>query len=346
MLTVYQLVFSIVFLLGIPILLGAFFQRFMEESLFALGISYVLGLFSMLALFQLIYIPFVLTNQNFLPPFWIWLCLILVGGVASALYNRHWFLKQATALKQNFRPFPLILVVALLLIAAQVFLVTFFQHTDWDDSFYVATSVTTWQTDTMFLYHPYFGDEYAYFPTRYALSGYVLFCAALSKAIGVHPAILMHSILPFFLIIVAYLVYALVGARLFSGNREKTGWFLVFMSLLNLFGNTSVYTSSSFLLLRIWQGKAILGTICIPLLFWFMMQVQKQKDKTIHWVALLVVVLSACAFSSMGVMLAPLFLGCFSLTFAVMQKNIKILLKTFFCLAPCFVYGILYVLLR
>ncbi len=346
MLAWYTVLLSLVFLLLMPLLLGAHFRPFLGECKVALAACYVLGLFSIFALFELVYVPFVLAGSDFAPPFWIWLGLLLVFSVAGLLWHRTWLAQSFARLARSLRGLPSTVWVALLLIVLQVVFISVFSHTDGDDAFYVGTSVITWETGTVYEIEPYRGDDFLSFPVRYILSGYTVCCAALAKVLLVHPTILMHTILPVFLTLTAYLVYTLLGDTLFSGQAEKIGWFLIFVSLVNVFGNTSVYTSSTFLLFRIWQGKAFLGAVAVPMLCWLLLQIGKNRASLFLWLALATTVLCACTLSSMGVILAPMLVGCFALVYTILQKNIGILLKSFACLSSCFIIGILYVALR
>ncbi len=61
------------------------------------------------------------------------------------------------------------------------------------------------------------------------------------------------------------MVYALIGRNLFHGDKEKTGYFLILVTMLTIFSGYSERTSGLFLLIRLWQGKAFLAGILLPL---------------------------------------------------------------------------------
>ena len=59
------------------------------------------------------------------------------------------------------------------------------------------------------------------------------------------------------------MVYALIGRNLFHGDKEKTGYFLILVTMLTIFSGYSERTSGLFLLIRLWQGKAFLAGILL-----------------------------------------------------------------------------------
>ena len=68
--------------------------------------------------------------------------------------------------------------------------------------------------------------------------------------------------------IVAYGIYYLIGYELFEKKHKSALLFVLIMSIINIYGNYSIRTTFSFLLFRIWQGKAVLCNIILPLLIY------------------------------------------------------------------------------
>ena len=86
------------------------------------------------------------------------------------------FKKQETKKQKGSR---LWYLPAVLLIVVQMYAGIFYTHIDDDDAFYVATASTTLETDTVFQYNAYTGDEYESLPSRYVLSPFPIFEAGL-----------------------------------------------------------------------------------------------------------------------------------------------------------------------
>lgn len=98
-------------------------------------------------------------------------------------------------------------------------------------------------------------------------SPWAMFVAMHAKEGNMAPAALSHAYLPFFLILICYALYLLIGQVLFGGDWEKTFLFGIVLSVLHLAGYTSTHTLASMLLLRIWQGKAVCASFALPLFF-------------------------------------------------------------------------------
>ena len=113
-----------------------------------------------------------------------------------------------------------------------------------------------------------------------------MFVAMHAKEGNMAPAALSHAYLPFFLILICYALYLLIGQVLFGGDWEKTFLFGIVLSVLHLAGYTSTHTLASMLLLRIWQGKAVCASFCASAVFYLFYQIMK-KEAWKRWIPLL-----------------------------------------------------------
>lgn len=245
------------------------------------------------------------------------------------------------------------MILALLLIACQLILVVFFQHNDADDSWYVGTSVTTCETGSLFIYSPYSGALLDWANIKdYILSPLPILWAACAKLLGIHPTVFSHNVVPVLVVCFAYVVYFLLGTELLGtklSTHEKNSspdvwYFLVFVSILNLFGYYSTRTTGTFLLLRSWQGKAIYCAIMLPLLFYYVLKVF--KEPTGKWIfGMFLTSLASCLTCFSAVTLTPLLIGAMCLTYAIAKKDIKVPLKMAVSIVPNVVLLLIYVLM-
>ncbi|MGN0399505.1 MAG: DUF6077 domain-containing protein [Blautia sp.] len=235
---------------------------------------------------------------------------------------------------------------ALLLICFQVYVGVSATHIDDDDAFYVATASTTIETDSLFQYSSYTGERMEEKPARYVLSPFPVFMAMLSEIYRMPPAVFAHTCMPLLMIPLAYIVYGLFGRFLFGKNRKKRGIFLWLIAWMNLFGYYSIYTASTFLLIRIWQGKALLAAVFVPLLLFYLIQwyIEEKKQKGIWYLSVVSLALALC--SSMGIFFAPLMIGVTGLLKCVKERKIKILFYTIILCIPCGILGILYLFIK
>lgn len=162
------------------------------------------------------------------------------------------------------------------LLGFQLYKAAAYASFDGDDAYYVVESLIAQQADVMYRILPYTGR-----PTdldiRHALAVFPMWIAFVAARSRIHATIVSHTIMPFLLIPLSYLVYYEIGRQLFwadlfhgkkEKNRENLPIFMIVMALFQIFGNVSIYTSETFFLTRTWQGKAVAGSLVIPALFW------------------------------------------------------------------------------
>ena len=168
--------------------------------------------------------------------------------------------------------------------------------------------------------------------------------AWLSKLTGVLPTIMAHTILPWIIIPLAYMVYEKIGELLFQDDRKMQGMFLTFAVLMHLF-MSGIHTSGlTFLSITPWVGKGVLATVLIPMLFYGMLRTGKDGSAG-NWILLGITGLAGCLLSSMGIMLAPVFVGTAAVLSAAAKKNWKILLYGMLACVPCIILGCYYIYL-
>jgi hypothetical protein len=169
-----------------------------------------------------------------------------------------------------------------------------------------------------------------------------MYIAMLAKLSQIHPAIIAHTILPVFLLAMAYGAYWLIAEVLFPKKRENQYLFVILISIFNLFGCTSAYTSATFFLTRIWQGKSIVAGVVIPFLIAVMLMIREQK-KGEHWILLIFLLnCGACLLSGMGIIFSALMVGCYLFVYAIEEKSLCILLSGVIVCVPNIIYGLLY----
>ncbi len=311
----------------------------------ALGIAYVLGLFSIFGIYQFAYLPFVVTTQEFMPTVYVYFAILISLSLFSLVINCKYIVKMIIHFVKRIKAFPFITWVVFALIAYQVFYVAYYEHVYYDDIYYFNQATEALASNTMFVYDPRTGIPIINFPVRYAFSGFNLCVAAMSVFLGLHPMIIFCTIIPIVFIPATYIVYSMIADKLFSKDRQKTGLFLFFLAILNLFGFYSTYFSTSvFLLDRIWEGKGLLGVIVIPLLFWYMIKISKRQENLSDWAGIFCVNFCACSFTSMSVYLTLVFLWAFAFVFTILQKSTRLIIPTIICTLVNFLTFIAYII--
>lgn len=359
---------AFVLLFVVPFLAGSLLLSFFDRKESGFAVRTVTGYLLMFSVFEVVTVPLTILRVPYHVLVW------TVGAIYAALclmaiWKCHGdILKELLkSLKSSFRQ-PWTMYAALLLIALQAAAYVFYMTTDLDDAYYVAAATTAIHYDTLYLNSPYTGMPVEMLNLRYVLSPFPMFLAFISTCTGIEPAVMAHTVLPVFLIMLGYMVYYLLGGVLFaekprqeavagrriSGKKEterreqtrQIGLFLVLLSLIHIYSYYSIYTQGTFLLIRIWQGKAVLAAVMLPCLFYMGYKAMTRYQEKGDWLILFLCAVSCTMVSSMGVALAPVMLGILALLFGVFKGKWRYVRNMIICCMPCVVIGALYLVLK
>lgn len=335
----------------IPFFCGAMPVRHMEEEHKNIGMLYVSGYFVMFALFQIVFIPFIVLELPFTFGVVAYAALLVIYIVASDLVARRkkfgYFadITFSHVKKTLYEKRTILWILVVLCIVIQIGISFFYQYSDGDDAFYIASSLDTLHFDTMYKRIPETGES-TILDIRHALAPVPVFFAFLSKATGIHPTVIAHTLFPIVLIILTYAVYEKIARVLCRGNEKQIPLFMLFVIALQVYGNVSIYTGATFFLTRTWQGKSILANLVIPAMFLCLLWMAQKRFRAGNFIFLLAVSTTAAFTSTLGTILALMLIGMGGLLIAVVQKDFKVLYKAWIGVLPAFVYGFLYFLLR
>lgn len=334
----------LIWLLILPAVAGCLWTEKTPEEPGSVAAAYFYGLFSVLALFEMLAVPMTFLKCSLTLLTRVWAFLVLALALISVIKNRG-FSAQRRWISVFFQRMTPLLAVAMLCMALQATYVTQREHIDDDDAFYLATATTSVEKDSLHRFNPYTGKLYGRLPSRYVLSAWPLFLATLSRLSGFHPVILAHMLLPAIVLLWAYLVYALFAKRLFPGHPQRQGLFLMFVAILLSFSGYSRYSAGTFLFIRGWQGKAVLAGVGIPALFYGAWIVFNEQATAVSWLMLGGIVCSTCLFTSMGVPLSLVVLGCCALCAVFLKRRWLYLPLTAAACLPALACGAVYVVI-
>ncbi len=333
-------------LLVVPVVLGLLVTKFMKEKN-NLVWAFVIGYLLEFASFEVIYLPMYFAKCSFKQVQYVWSIVILIIMLISLIINRKRGKELFQETKKKIKNLPSLSIVFLVLLAIQIYVpVRYMQHVDPDDAFYLGSTTTTIETNSMFKFVPYSGQEFGKRPVRYSLSGLVIYFAALSEILHLHPAILQHTIWPAIAVILEFGVYALIGNCFFQKDKEKLCYFLIFLAIVYMFGFISVYTNFSFFAYRSWQGKALVANLIIPAAWLCYRNARKNERQVVYWFVFLVTMISSCFVTEMGVFLVPIEIGILSLISLVQDRKILNFIKPIVCCLPQIIVGLIYIILK
>lgn len=318
--------------------------------------AWILGLVTMFGVAQLILVPMIVRENTLTQAVQLWQLLLTVLAVISLLLvlkdffvpsrkeNRE---QKYTVKKHNY--WVLIFgILAAVLIFIQAFIPMKYQHIDDDDSRFVAEEVSAVVHDTLLRDDPITVD-FMYWDVgevrKDLTSPWPMYVAMCCRIAGIEPAIFSHTYFPFFMIIICYVLYGMIGNVLFRGDKEKMFLFLILLSVFHIFDFTSTHTLSAMLLLRIWQGKAIVAGFIIPLLCYLFYRIFMSRTGGARWIGSLYVVgLASSLLSGMGIIIAPIMLAVYGIMDLIYARSLKRAFAIWMAAIPCGIYLIYYLI--
>lgn len=240
-------------------------------------------------------------------------------------------------------------VIAMLLVIFQMVMFVFTQYFDGDDAYYVVQSLLTTETNTMYSIKPYTGLTTG-IDLRHAMASMPMWIAYIARISGIHSTIVAHSVLGLFLIAIIYMIYFQCAVILFGKDRKRIPIMLIFICIMYIFGNVSIYTSSTFMMTRTWQGKSVLANMVIMTIIWCLLAIFETDEygKEIrfgYWITLVGINIVAAMCSTASVFLAPILIGISGLIMAIAKKDIQVILRLLVTCLPLVIYAAMYVLL-
>ena len=173
--------------------------------------------------------------------------------------------------------------------------------------------------------------------------------AIISKMLFTKPAIFAHTIYPPVELFTVYGIYWLIARELFEKQGSKLS--CVFLAaLVNMFFTTTVYTQSTFTMVRIWQGKASVAAVIVPMLIFLFICINRKElnnqNNTELWLMVFLTGSTACLMSGAGIplsLVAIVILGFYNVVVYRQWKKIPLWVASMITPLSS---GILYMFLR
>ena len=364
------------FVFGIaPVGIGGLWTKGMGQKREKILNLYLAGFLSELAVFQLIAVPVMVKEvygMNLLVYLTTAVLAVLAGaGFIWTFLREHGLRKptgqaQACSLRKSTVPGagngvrnrirraavqnPERLLFWLLFLASvgyQMYMAFAYASFDGDDAYYVVQSVLADQTGVLNRIRPYTGLS-TDLDIRHALATLPLWIAYVARMTGIHATIVAHTLLPLIFIPMTYYVFVQIGRKLFSDGSVKLPIFLTLVSIMQIWGNISIYTNETFFLTRTWQGKSVLANLILLVELWLMLELcAREKDgvrqkemgsQLSYWLLLAVNHIAAAMMTSMGAFLTAMLFGITALVVVIRYRSWSILWKTALCCIPNVIY--------
>lgn len=312
----------------------------------AVGKQYIMGILGTLAVSQLVFIPFILYQHHFTPYYLVF--VLLIGACCiSSIVKRYKSYKDRIKCIASFdfkKEINIWMICSVALIGYQVIraaLAHFFVYAD--DAHYIPVINDLLYTDLDY-YFNYTKGEPGCIETdvKYLFTTYFPYLASISKISGLHPAILVQTVLPVILTIALYVLVWHYGKTLFKDN--KNAWiFVFFFALLVETMCGYLLTHANHVIVSIYYGKKIVFTLLIPFIMLFLAEKTSMLEDEVKLLSkkdvfcLAVMMLGVCAPSLMGAGLAPILIFCMGMVLSVRKKTIIPLLQMVIGMMPTIV---------
>lgn len=368
-------ILTLVLILGVvPLCIGLIPVNLMERQHRCLGVTYIAGFLTSLAVFQIIAVPIVILEDRgftiIVPLFSVLSVLMGAAGVFLTIRNgkKEGYVSEGELLRfpaffhkkednsgiakihsKETRDEGLLWLMVILLVGFQMFMAFTMTSFDGDDAYYVVQSVLTDETDTLYRIRPYTGLSTG-MDLRHSLAVFPIWIAYIARMSGIHATIVAHSVLPLVLIPVTYWIYLEIGKKLLRREKHKLPIYMIFICIMQIFGNVSIYTSATFFLTRTWQGKSLLANIVLPAIIWLVLWIfdsdgYDKENRIGLWVLLVITNFVAAMSSTASVFLAAMLIGVMGLVLGIKERNIQIPLRLMISCIPLVIYGVIFLLL-
>lgn len=181
-------------------------------------------------------------------------------------------------------------------------------ETNADSSYYIALINTTVTTDSLFDYNVYTGQHVESFYLRRALATFEIHSAVLCRIYGVHALVMARIMRACQNVLLTSAGVYLCGTMLFRKEREKVygkacALVMAFWALQPAFTET-IYTTSTFLLNRAYEGKAFTANAIAIFVLYFTVKCVKTRKKR-YLLLLALIVWGSTAVSASAMIMVP-----------------------------------------
>lgn len=246
-------------LIVFPYLLGEKYMDLMKKKERNGGIIY--GYCVMCSLFYITIMPFIHLRMTLRIASIVWLIETIVLTLVLCVTSKNIVKiveEKIIAIKNNFDKGKLI--VLLLWIGIGLIALIFVPSVTSDET--VVTALTTWKTDSMYVYDPYTKNVYWEFPSI-AKAPIAIFYTVIAKITALSPVTVIKYVMPIILMSLCYQVYSLFSTKLFGNAKQRYQFQIVV--ILGYFGMLFFKEQGSMNVLQnIWNGNLILWNIFIP----------------------------------------------------------------------------------
>lgn len=330
-------ILAIIFLMFLFIRAGILIKKIIKSKNEDIATTILYGFFTIIAVFEIVAIPFNIFNLKTSILFWIelivWGLIILLSFIVKRTDNQYKanLKDKVENLKNKKLAEKVIVAIFIILVIFQIGNSVYLQRSDADDSFYVSWSEQAKQFEQYMETEPSTGQENSIFPKTYIMNSWETFNGFIAKIFDVSVPVLLHTFYPMLIITIAYISYFLLIKRI-TNNKNSYVMAIIF-AILILFDGASARFRGSTLLGRCHQGKAIVLNVIITFIYYKLLNYKELKKEDI--IILAIANLAAIALNPIAIWLIPIIYFLFAV-YMLIKRDIKSIFKLVAILIPNF----------
>lgn len=304
----------------------------------------ITGFFVYFGVFQIAALPMILLQRSLseLVMLWIGISILVNGYVLIAARRELWDMICRTA-AGIWRMKGILLLGVLLLAGVTCYFQAAQPYMGWDTSYYVGTVNTTVYTDSMYIYNGNSGAAEKYLDFRYALSTFYMHSAVWCKISTVSAMMIQKYVMGTVCILTYGLVLFAIGKKLFH-QEDRKALLLLGLAFIFNYGFNTIYSTSSFLLLRGYEAKGFCANVVIPAVFYGALCLWEDSRKREYWGLLFMIGFSSVPVSMSSILIVPAMIVIILMAEWLIKKDGKILWNGLWCVIPNAVYLVVYFL--
>lgn len=303
-----------------------------------------------LVVFQVICIPMVIADVKFSTFSCVYVVVIgVVSAISLILFRKVIFEEiqdwktcrdRILNVEKNTKIY---ILIGLILVLIQFFMCIFYMQVSEDSIFDYAISAQTLNNNSMFRTNAYTGfacglEQYV---NRFINSWY-MYRPFLALVFQMHPTIVGKILIVPMLLVLSYICYYFV-AKMLINDREKEAIFMIFLCLINMFGDLKI-TSMNMLLIDTDNGKAVFSNLWLPLLFCCFIKLYENYRDNKNFVFIMLLNICSVAMSPTALIYSAFTVMIALGIIAVRNRELKVILKGGITILPNVVYFSLYMI--
>ncbi len=304
-----------------------------RKNAFSVTETVLAGFFFYYFLFDVFCIPIMLLFRPLSWLTYIWAAAVVIVSVISLSVSLGVLRRKNSDLMKYINDNRRILITVFIITCILAFVIIYNYQFTLDAAYYVANVTTSLETNTLNIYDPYTGDWQDHFEMRYFFAAFPLNDAVFCNIFKIHPLVWCKTTMAGVTVFLTNMVLFMTGKKLFKGDHLKCLMFVFFADLMNFFFIT-IFTTSTFLMTRTYEGKSLLANVVLPAVFYIYLKLFENEKDLGSWGLLFLAAIGSPVLSSSANMLMPAMIAVTILPLALVKKNWKIVPMSLICMLP------------